>query len=293
VDQTISYKEAVVENSGASDMDLKMKLLEKCKPWLPVSPVVLLFAFGESFVWFKELNQLTVLYFLVAGIVAMGMWMTYDSRKSISDFMVAMSLHNIIDPIDRDAQAEIHDGLLGTSLISEEESDLTQKLLRGAVNSIAVQALVPSAYHNHHARELIEHGDERYVARKKSLVYKAFSVADPEYKEIVAASFPSTVPNMTKEERFDAAIEAFVCKWIRKTVIPAASYASERKVQEYSRLCKMSTTSRRFKQKMAEHMDKNTRYIAALTALKKHKGVSVHSTIIGPPETESRQGEKA
>jgi len=254
---------------------------QKLKLWkeygtsmLPLSPVIALFLFGEGFTYLNSISESVILYFLGAGLIGTLMWMLFDSRKGRSDLAERGVTDDAIDLIDRDAQTEIYEGLLNMSMFENKDpNDPVECLMRNAVNNIAIGALIPSAYHNHHGRELIDLGMNGYILRKKNCILRAFYRADMGYRQYVTNNL------CTAGVSFESIMEGFVCYWVREIVIPAVQVACLKKIAHYNKVCERSDLSSGFRQNAVLRRAKNERYIAELDVLEEHSSLILRSTV--------------
>jgi hypothetical protein len=273
----------MADNATSDDTcqtDLKAKLMEHLKFLGPAAPLVGFFLMGEGLAVFKGMDHSLTPWFMIGGAIGTAIYLGYMVVKSRSDFTMSWLVNDRIDLIDREAQVRIYDGLQEIQLISEDAPDNDERLLRVVVNNLARQALVPSAYHNHHARELVEFGKISYIDKKKALVRKAFMQAAPGYQQLVINSYPDKVAVLDPEEQFNAIVEAFVCRWIRKKVIAAVRDACVRKIIEYRKLTENGSLSGEFKKGADKRKIKNETYVVALDELKATYSAIPHSSII-------------
>ena len=225
-----------------------------------LAPIVLMFIAAEAWALKTGNSDIqTLLVFMGIGTFLTFILLIFDMLASQSDFAVFLDVHGNIEPIDRDAQTEIYEGLQQIKFVEETTGSEIDLAVR-TVNDIAIAALTPSAYHNHHGKELVDSGYEMYIDRKKKAVHRAFSRSPMGYMQIAS--------DMSPDHSFDTAVDVFVRKWIHEEVIPAVKNACKLKIEYYQRIISTKKgISRGFKAKVQEWLSKNEGYIKALDEL--------------------------
>ena len=234
-----------------------------------LSPTALMILFAKFWVWKVENPDPKIMfYFIIAGIVTTILMIIHDIICSRSDFVMFLDIHNTLEPIDRDAQAEIHAGLQDmiffdeSMYMSENNLSSLDRLMFRTINDLAIDALIPSAYHNHHGKELVEFGSEAYFERKRKIVHRAFSIAPSHYKQFV-------IDRLGEDITFDKLVDNFIKQWIINEVIPATRKACQRKIIYYTNLCLTRGISRGFRSKIMEWKKKNENYLGKFAQLLK------------------------
>jgi len=177
------------------------------------------------------------------------------------DAQVLVDIFDTVDTIDRTVQAKIYEGLQTYKFIDEFVGDDLEMLARNKVNNIAIRALVPSVFQNHHCREIERlKGCKPYINIKSEITAISFRRDRHRagYIQLVMDKLPDGLV-------FDEAVNAYVCRLFTIVIGPTLIWACSEKINYYNRiLSERKNISSRFRLDTLSKIEKNKKYIALI-----------------------------
>ena len=245
------------------------------------SPLVIVLLSSSVLTYIKDATIWHWLLFFITGIVLSIIQYLNEIRIQYSELDASRDLHDKLEPIDSKAQSQIYEGLLSMSLIdcTDPELDDVERLMRCRINDLAIYALTPSVYQNHHSRDIAEGGADDYLEKKKKIVMNKFAQHYAEFRKHVVKRLP-------KGMTFEQAVDSFICLWVKDEVVPAIKDSCKKKIDYYTKLITVSYISRKFKSDVMEWRKKNIDYISKLDVLENRSDIILRSTTMNMPTPE-------
>jgi hypothetical protein len=184
-------------------------------------------------------------------------------RVHTNSWAVMFEIMSHVNLIDSFTQKSMRKAMAGLMLLNLEESEMSTDVM--LVNEKANQPLMYAIYENHHTRELDPDSVEDYIEEK---VHDIF---------IAVRGLRKRFPELT-----DELIEEYLCRWIKKVVLPNLRRACNEKLKFYRSLLCQSNIIESLKEKIRELIKKNEGYIENIASLAERFGSSALSTTINP-----------
>lgn len=253
-----------------------------------LSPALLLYLGAQVLVQLKDIDPQHTKYFLIAGVVLTLAWMIYDRMLDRSDSRISLDLHKNLDPIDRDTQARIYDGLQTIGVIDYTNLNREQLHDADAVHHLLQKSLVSSVLKNHYVHDLLESDPDVYIQKKVDIVLRAFSGRNAPYRKLAELLLPDGIC-------FEYAVEAAVLRWLCHDICPAQIQACEKKIRYYAALLKRTDISHSYKKRYVQRwLQNNKRYISLLDSLRNRSDILTKQAYpfsgISSAETEQASG---
>ena len=184
-----------------------------------------------------------------------------------SDSRISLDLHRNLDPIDRDTQARIYDGLQTLGVIDYTNLNREQLHDADAVHHLLQKSLTSSVLKNHYVHDLLESDPDVYIQKKVDIVLHAFSGRNTPYRKLAESLLPGGIG-------FECAVEAAVMRWLCNDICPAQIQACEKKIRYYAVLLKRNDISHSYKKKYVQQwLQNNKKYISLLDGLRNRSDI--------------------
>ena len=228
-----------------------------------VLPLVFFYGIVEILKAAAHLPESLVYHVLLFGSVIFIVYFVV-TVFSKADNQIWKGATDMIDhTIDKTVQAKIYDGLQTYRFVDEFVEDEVDMLARARINDVAVRALVPTVYQNHHCREIKKmKGAANYLDAKSTLVVNAFK---RDKSRVSCIQF--VINKLPKGVTFEEAVNAYVYRLFHEVFGPTLRWACEEKIVYYKEILKRKDLSNGFREETRYRIKKNEEYILLLEEL--------------------------
>ena len=204
-----------------------------------------------------------ILVFGAAFVVGVGIGLIFFLRHTLTELIITrnsltvrtnndsiqLEIAGRLERIDSDTRRAIRKKTTELELLDTKKHGTSFEVL--AVNMVANQPLVHSAYENHHTRELKKAlGADQYIGVVAIEIWKAVK------------QWKSDVLDLNEKM-----VEDYACRWVQTAIIPKVKAACEEKLIYYGHLLARNDISESIKIHIRSWISKNKEYLEDLTEL--------------------------
>jgi len=224
---------------------------------------ILLIVFGIVLGALAGMGVFAFFYFW-GGHVSFIEFARAGARIQMNNIPVTFEIIGREKRIDSSARKSMRKLTTGLTILDPKEYGMSEEVM--LVNRDAKMPLLYAVYENHHTEELAaKDGIEGYIADK--------------VHDVVAAlrTWKQTYPQLT-----DDLIECYVCRWIKKIVVPNLLRTCFDRIIYYQQLLDRNDVSQPLKEVIAARQIEHRGFIKHIEELSARSGIQDISTVIAP-----------